>query len=133
MLRLVEGLGPEDLVLCLLSGGGSSLLVLPPPGAALAEVKAVNSALLRSGAPIHDMNRVRPVVAHPKRAGMSNNDHPSRVVFLDTGSFPNGAGGSADRKYRALSAGYAASRGQPDLANVAEPKVRISEVDPVFR
>ena len=56
ILDLVRGLGPDDLVLCLISGGGSSLLSLPAPGIALADKQAVNRALLKSGASIHEMN-----------------------------------------------------------------------------
>ena len=32
ILALAQGAGPDDLVLCLISGGGSSLLALPAPG-----------------------------------------------------------------------------------------------------
>ena len=35
--RLVSGLGPDDLVIALVSGGGSSLLVAPGPGLTLAD------------------------------------------------------------------------------------------------
>ena len=34
-LDLVQGLGPDDLVLALISGGGSALLSLPAPGLTL--------------------------------------------------------------------------------------------------
>src|SRR3546814_13703569 len=51
ILRMVQGLGPEDLVLCLISGGGSALLSLPAPGITLEEKQAVDQALLRSGSP----------------------------------------------------------------------------------
>jgi glycerate 2-kinase len=59
MLELARGMGPDDLVLALVSGGGSSLITLPADGLTLAELRAVNQALLRSGAPIGDMNLVR--------------------------------------------------------------------------
>src|SRR3546814_4524272 len=59
ILRMVQGLGPEDLVLCLISGGGSALLSLPAPGITLEEKQAVNKALLRSGAAIDEMNCLR--------------------------------------------------------------------------
>src|ERR1700756_2892868 len=45
ILDKVSRLGPDDLVLCLLSGGGSSLLALPPPGAPLGAKKGDNRAL----------------------------------------------------------------------------------------
>jgi hydroxypyruvate reductase len=35
MLEVVQGLSPDDWVLCLISGGGSSLLPLPLPGLTL--------------------------------------------------------------------------------------------------
>ncbi len=59
ILALARELGPDDLLLALVSGGGSSLLALPVPQVPMAELKAVTRALLASGAPIQDMNVVR--------------------------------------------------------------------------
>ena len=59
MLACVAGLGPDDLVLALISGGASALLSLPAAGLTLADKQEVNRALLRSGASIHEMNCVR--------------------------------------------------------------------------
>lgn len=59
MFDLMQGLSADDLVLCLISGGGSALLALPAPGLTLADKQAVNRALLRSGANIHEMNCAR--------------------------------------------------------------------------
>ena len=59
ILRRVGQLGENDLLLALLSGGGSSLLSLPAEGITMADLKAVTSQLLRSGAPIQEMNTVR--------------------------------------------------------------------------
>lgn len=56
---LVAGLGPDDLLLGLVSGGGSSLLTLPAPGLALDDLRQVSRDLLLSGAPIQDINVVR--------------------------------------------------------------------------
>lgn len=52
----IAGLGPDDLVIALISGGGSSLPVAPPPDLTLADKQGVNAALLRSGATITEMN-----------------------------------------------------------------------------
>ena len=59
ILELARSLGPDDLLLVLVSGGGSSLLALPVEGVAMADLKEVTRALLASGAPIQDMNTVR--------------------------------------------------------------------------
>lgn len=59
MLDLVRGLGAEDRVIALISGGGSALLTLPAAGVTLEDKQAVNRALLKSGATIHEMNAVR--------------------------------------------------------------------------
>jgi glycerate 2-kinase len=59
LLAAVLNLAVEDLLLVLVSGGGSSLLSLPAEGIAMSDLRSVTSALLRSGAPIQDINTVR--------------------------------------------------------------------------
>lgn len=59
ILERAAALGPDDLLLALVSGGGSSLLSLPVAGVPMADLKAVTRALLASGAPIQEMNIVR--------------------------------------------------------------------------
>lgn len=59
LLEEVRALGPEDLLLTLVSGGGSSLLALPAPGVTMEGLKAMTRELLRCGAPIQEINTVR--------------------------------------------------------------------------
>jgi len=59
ILRMVQSLGPDDLLLALVSGGGSSLLSLPAEDISMDELKATTKELLRCGAPIQAMNTVR--------------------------------------------------------------------------
>jgi len=59
ILRRAGELGPDDLLLVLVSGGGSSLLSLPVDAVPMADLKAVTRSLLASGAPIQEMNVVR--------------------------------------------------------------------------
>jgi hydroxypyruvate reductase len=59
ILTLAQSLGPDDLLLVLVSGGGSSLLSLPVDSVPMEDLKAVTKMLLASGAPIQDMNVVR--------------------------------------------------------------------------
>lgn len=59
VLSLVRDAGKDDLVLALISGGGSSLLSLPADEISMGDLKTLTQALLRSGAPIQEMNVVR--------------------------------------------------------------------------
>lgn len=59
ILQQVQSLGPDDLLLALISGGGSSLLSLPSAGITMSGLKNVTQQLLRSGAAIQEMNTVR--------------------------------------------------------------------------
>ena len=82
ILERVQGLGPDDLVLCLISGGGSALLSLPAPGITLEEKQAVNKALLRSGAAIDEMNCLRKHLSAIKGGRLAAAAAPARVVSL---------------------------------------------------
>jgi glycerate 2-kinase len=59
ILALAKQLTADDRLIALVSGGGSSLLALPVPAVPMADLKAVTRDLLKSGAPITDMNIVR--------------------------------------------------------------------------
>jgi hydroxypyruvate reductase len=59
MLRRVRELGPDDLLVALVSGGGSSLMALPAAGLAMQDLKQTTRDLLLCGAPIQDINTVR--------------------------------------------------------------------------
>lgn len=80
MLEAVAGLSEEDLVIALISGGGSALMSLPAPGLTLEQKQAINRALLRSGAPIRDINTVRRHLSAIKGGRLAAAAHPARVV-----------------------------------------------------
>jgi hydroxypyruvate reductase len=56
---LTQQLEPGDVLIALVSGGGSSLLTLPQEGISIDDMRKTTEALLRSGAPIEEMNIVR--------------------------------------------------------------------------
>jgi hydroxypyruvate reductase len=58
-LRLAAEATPDDLLLVLITGGGSANWLAPAEGISFAQKQQVNRALLRSGAPIGEMNVVR--------------------------------------------------------------------------
>ena len=88
ILALGRGLGPDDLLLVLISGGASSLLTMPAPGLSLADKQAVNRALLASGAPIDEMNVVRKHLSAIKGGRLAAAAHPARVVTLAISDVP---------------------------------------------
>jgi len=88
ILEAVQGLGPDDLVLCLISGGGSALLALPAPGLTLADKQAVNRALLLSGADIGEMNCVRKHLSAIKGGRLAAAAAPAQIVTLMISDVP---------------------------------------------
>jgi len=88
LLRQVQGLTEEDLVVALISGGGSSLLPAPPLGFNLADEALLNRALLASGAPISAMNVVRAHFSRIKAGRLAAAAYPARVISLIVSDIP---------------------------------------------
>ena len=89
ILKAVQGLTEDDLVLALISGGGSALMALPAEGVTLEEKQAVNKALLKSGATISEMNCVRKHLSAIKGGRLARAATPARVVALMISDVPN--------------------------------------------
>ena len=82
ILRLARDAGPDDLVLCLISGGGSALTPAPVAGVTLAEKQAVTRLLLESGATINELNAVRKHLSRLKGGQLARAAFPAPVVSL---------------------------------------------------
>ncbi|WP_280155336.1 glycerate kinase [Piscinibacter sp. XHJ-5] len=82
IVELTRGLTADDLVLCLVSGGGSALLSLPAEGLTLQDKRAINQALLHSGAAIDEMNCVRKHLSAIKGGRLGALCAPAQVVTL---------------------------------------------------
>jgi hydroxypyruvate reductase len=82
ILRLAEDAGPDDLVLCLISGGGSALTPAPVAGVSLGEKQAVTRLLLEAGATINELNAVRKHLSRLKGGQLARAAHPAPVVAL---------------------------------------------------
>ncbi len=82
MQALAKGVRRGDLVLCVFSGGGSALLSLASPGIDLADLRALNDALLRSGAAIDEVNAVRRHVVPLLGGGLARLLAPAETITL---------------------------------------------------
>ena len=88
MLALLSSLGENDFVLTLISGGASSLLCAPAPGLTLEDKKAINAALLASGAPIGEMNLVRKHLSRVKGGQLAAAAYPASMLCLMISDVP---------------------------------------------
>ena len=88
ILKMVQGLSADDLVLFLASGGGSALLALPAPGLTLEDKQAINKALLKSGANITEMNCVRKHLSAVKGGRLGAACAPAQLLTLAISDIP---------------------------------------------
>ncbi len=80
--RIAAGAGPDDLVLCLISGGASALLPLPADPVTLDEKQEVTKLLLACGASIHEINAVRKHISQIKGGQLARLAYPAQVLSL---------------------------------------------------
>ena len=85
---LIVALTADDLLICLMSGGGSALLAAPAAGVTRDEKAEINRALLRSGAPIDEMNCVRKHISAIKGGRLARTAAPARVISLMISDVP---------------------------------------------
>ncbi|MBZ6078357.1 glycerate kinase type-2 family protein [Microvirga puerhi] len=94
ILSLAKEAGPDDLVVCLISGGASALLSLPAEGLSLGDKQEINRALLRSGAPIGEMNQVRKALSAIKGGRLAAAVRPALLVTYLISDVPSDDPGS---------------------------------------
>ncbi|MDX2052333.1 MAG: glycerate kinase [Polyangiaceae bacterium] len=82
LLAAVSNLTPQDLVIFLISGGASALLCAPAQGISLEEKQELTRALLRSGAPISEVNSVRKALSLVKGGRLAEAIAPAQLVTL---------------------------------------------------
>ncbi|MBJ7403953.1 MAG: glycerate kinase [Bradyrhizobium sp.] len=88
-LALAGEAGPDDLLLVLLTGGGSANWIAPVEGISFAQKQAVNKALLRSGAPIGEMNIVRKHLSRIKGGRLARAGQRAEIVTLAISDVPH--------------------------------------------
>ena len=89
-LRLAAEATADDLLLVLLSGGGSANWIAPVDGVSFAQKQQVNRALLRSGAPIGEMNIVRKHLSRIKGGRLARaGQRAAEIVTLAISDVPH--------------------------------------------
>jgi glycerate 2-kinase len=88
LMEAVTGLGPDDLVIALVSGGGSALCALPAEGVSLELKQAVTRSLLLGGATIREMNTVRKHLSAIKGGRLAERAYPAQVLTLLISDIP---------------------------------------------
>jgi hydroxypyruvate reductase len=79
---LLEQLGEDNLVICLISGGGSALLPSPAEGISLEDKQKMTNLLLECGANINEINAIRKHISKLKGGGLARLAYPSTVISL---------------------------------------------------
>jgi len=87
-LALAATATADDLVLVLISGGGSANWTAPADGISLAQKQQVNRALLRSGAPIGEVNTVRKHLSRIKGGRLAHAARHGQIVTLAISDVP---------------------------------------------
>jgi glycerate-2-kinase len=82
LLDLVSGAGPDDLVLCLISGGASALTPAPAEGITLGDKQETTRQLLGCGATIHEINTIRKHLSKIKGGQLCAAANGARVVSM---------------------------------------------------
>jgi hydroxypyruvate reductase len=88
-LRLAAEATADDLLLVLISGGGSANWIAPAEGVTFAQKQQVNRALLRSGAPIGEMNIVRKHLSRIKGGRLARAGRRAEIVTLAISDVPH--------------------------------------------
>jgi hydroxypyruvate reductase len=87
-LRLAAEADAGDLLLVLLSGGGSANWTAPTEGVSFAQKQQVTRALLRSGAPIGEVNTVRKHLSRIKGGRLARAGQRAEIVTLAISDVP---------------------------------------------
>jgi glycerate 2-kinase len=87
-LLLAQEAGADDLLLVLLSGGGSANWIAPADGVSFAQKQQVTRALLRSGAPIGEINTVRKHLSRIKGGRLARAGQRAEIVTLAISDVP---------------------------------------------
>jgi glycerate 2-kinase len=120
-LKLAQSATADDLLLVLLSGGGSANWVAPVKGISFAQKQQVTKALLRSGAPIGEINTVRKHLSRIKGGRLARAGQRAAIVTLAISDIPHD-------EPSAIASGPTV----PDLTTLADARAIVAKYDLKF-
>ncbi len=82
LLDLVSTAGPDDLILCMISGGASALTPAPAKGISLTDKRETTRLLLACGASIHEINTIRKHLSRIKGGRLCRASNHARMISL---------------------------------------------------
>jgi len=82
VLKFLSFLGPNDLLICLISGGGSALVTAPVGGVTLANIQELTAKMLSCGANIREINCIRRRLDRLKGGGVVRLVPGTKVISL---------------------------------------------------
>jgi len=88
-LLLAQQAEADDLMLVLLSGGGSANWIAPAEGVSFAQKQQLTRALLRSGAPIGEVNTVRKHLSRIKGGRLARAGSRAEILTLAISDVPH--------------------------------------------
>jgi glycerate 2-kinase len=117
-LQLAHTATADDLLLVLLSGGGSANWIAPAEGVSFAQKQQVTRALLRSGAPIGEINTVRKHLSRIKGGRLARAGKLAEIVTLAISDVP-----------RDDPSAIASGPTMPDPTTLADARATIAKYD----
>ena len=88
VIRALNRMQPDELLLCLISGGASAMLPAPADGISLQEKRKVTELLVKSKATIHEVNAVRRHLSRLKGGRLVEQCRASLVLTLIISDVP---------------------------------------------
>jgi hydroxypyruvate reductase len=82
IIKLITHRRSNELVICLISGGGSSLFTNPSENLSLSSLQELTGLLIKSGAPIQEINTVRKHLDAVKGGGLVKLIYPNQLLAL---------------------------------------------------
>ena len=79
ILGHLKNLEKEDLVLVLISGGGSALFEVPEQGIDIRTLSSISDCMMKNGADIYELNRVRQLMSSVKGGKLAGVLKPAKV------------------------------------------------------